>query len=89
MPSLEDIPSLVSRPVPSGSDILPLFDVTEVGNSRIKKSTLLQIFLAGAAALPGPYIDDATAALAGIAVGGFYLNGDGATAPNFIAQRLS
>lgn len=74
MPSLEDIPKLVAKTAPSGSDLIAIHDVTEVGNSRTKKTTLLQLLTAVADGLPGPFSDDAAAALGGVAVRGLYLN---------------
>lgn len=79
MPSLEDTPSLVTKADPAGSDLIPLFDASEVGNSRIKKSTLLRALTSVAAALPGPFADDAAAASGGVAVGELYLNNSLAT----------
>lgn len=73
MPSLEDTPKLVSKTTPSGSDLIAIHDVAEVGNSRTKKATVSQIVAAALAALPGPFADDAGAAAAGVAVGQPYI----------------
>lgn len=43
MPQLEDIPKLVAKTAPAPSDLVPIFDVTEGGNSPIKKVTLSQL----------------------------------------------
>lgn len=74
MPSLEDTPKLVAKTAPSGSDLVAIHDVTEVGNSRTKKATLLQALTSVAASLPGPFADDTAAAAGGVPVGGLYLN---------------
>lgn len=74
MPSLEDTPKLVAKTAPSGSDLIAIHDVTEAGNSRTKKATLLQAFTSVVAGLPGPFSDDAAAATGGVSVGGLYLN---------------
>lgn len=73
MPSLEDTPKLVPKTSPSGSDLVPIFDVTEAGNARNKKATLSAVTAAGIAALPGPYTDDIEAAVGGVAIGGPYI----------------
>jgi hypothetical protein len=72
VPSLEDTPKLVSKTTPSGSDLVPIYDVTEVGNGRNKKATLLEILTATVAGLPGPFNDDAAAASGGVAIGSLY-----------------
>jgi hypothetical protein len=74
MPQLEDTRKLVAKTTPTGSDLLAVFDVTEVGNNTIKKATLAQIFQAAVTALPGPFADDADAATNGVALGGAYKN---------------
>ena len=74
MPSLEDTPKLVPKTAPSGSDLIPIFDVSEVGNGRNKKATLLEILTATVAGLPGPFVDDTEAGAGGVASGALYLN---------------
>jgi hypothetical protein len=74
MPQLEDTRKLVAKTTPSGSDLLAVFDVTEVGNNTIKKATLAQIFQAAVTSLPGPFADDTAAAAGGVALGGAYKN---------------
>ena len=73
MPSLEDTPKLVTKTTPSGSDLAPIHDVSEVGNGRIKKATLTQIASAGVAGFPLA-ADDTEAAAYGVPVGGPYVN---------------
>lgn len=87
MPSLEDTPKLVPKTTPSGSDLIPIFDVTEVGNARNKKATLLEILTATVASLPGPFFDDTAAGLAGVPIGSLYLAD--AAGPASPAVRLS
>lgn len=72
MPQLEETRKLAPKTSPSGSDLLAIFDVTELSNNNVKKSTLLQVLTAVVAGLPGPFLDDATAASGGVAVGGLY-----------------
>lgn len=72
MPQLEETCKLAPKTSPSGSDLLAIFDVTELSNNTVKKSTLLQVLTAVVAGLPGPFLDDATAAAEGVPVGGLY-----------------
>lgn len=74
MPQLEDTRKLVAKTAPSGSDLVVILDVSEVGNSAIKKATLADLLTSVVAGLPGPYADDAEAAAAGVPVGGLYRN---------------
>lgn len=86
MPSLEDIPSLVTKSAPAGSDLIPLFDASEAGNSRVKKATVLQALTSVVANLPGVYANDAAAAVGGVPIGGLYLTGSD---PFTVAVRFS
>lgn len=62
MPSLEELRSRHIAPgTPAGEDIVPFLDVTEVGNSPIKKTTLTEAVVAGLAGDP----DGAWEAIAG------------------------
>lgn len=84
MPSLEDIPTLPPKTTPAGSDLVALHDQTEVGNSRTKRVTCQSLVTEMLITLPGPYADDAEAALYAVEVGYPYK-----TAAGGLAFRLS
>lgn len=43
MPQLEEIPRLVAKTSPAAADLIPVYDVTEAGNGRVKKVALSAI----------------------------------------------
>jgi hypothetical protein len=42
-PSLDDLPTLAQIAVPTGDDLLPIYDLTGTGSSKVRKVSLNQI----------------------------------------------
>ena len=43
MPTLDDLPTLATNSTPTGDDLLPIYDLTATGSSKVRKLPLNQI----------------------------------------------
>ena len=43
MPTLDDLPTLATNSTPTGDDLLPVYDLTATGSSKVRKLPLNQI----------------------------------------------
>lgn len=44
MPSLDDLPTLQTNATPTGDDLLPVYDLTATGSSKVRKLPLNAVF---------------------------------------------